>query len=288
MMSGERTAVVTGSTGGLGTEIVRLLAESGYNLVLVNRASDRAKTQRDQMESSFPNRRVLGIDADLMDVTTIHAAAERVKGECGSVTALYNVAGLLTDRRMTSAQGVEGHFAVNTLAPYAMALALREPLSAGSSQGEHSVVVNFSSSAVKGVKALNAVDLVDPSEIGGLFGAYATTKFAVTAVSCMLADEFGQDGTLVVSVDPGATRTGMTKGNLGMPWFLRLLAPLLFSAPDKQASKLVNGVEQARAAGASGAFIANGRQTKNPPLAMDPEVQADLRSVLDRYAYTQA
>ncbi|MEM1184834.1 MAG: SDR family NAD(P)-dependent oxidoreductase [Planctomycetota bacterium] len=287
-MSGERTAVVTGSTGGLGTEIVRLLAESGYDLVLVNRASDRAKTQRDQLEASFPSRRVLGIDADLMDVTTIHAAAERVKGECGSVKALYNVAGLLTDQRMTSAQGIEGHFAVNTLAPYVMAMALREPLSTGSSRGDLSVVVNFSSSAVKGVKALNAADLANPSDIGGLFGAYATTKFAVTAVSCMLADEFQKDGTIVVSADPGATRTAMTKGNLAMPWFLRLLAPLVFSSPEKQATKLVSGVEQARAAGSSGAFIASGKQAENPPLAMDANVQADLRSVLDRYAYTQA
>ncbi|MEM6474352.1 MAG: SDR family NAD(P)-dependent oxidoreductase, partial [Planctomycetota bacterium] len=41
----KKTAVVTGSTGGIGTEIAKLLADGGWNLALVNRSATKSEEQ---------------------------------------------------------------------------------------------------------------------------------------------------------------------------------------------------------------------------------------------------
>ena len=78
--------------------------------------------------------------------------------------------------------GVEGHFALNTLAPYMLIQGLRPQLSAGASDGNQSVIINFSSSAINAVKEIDVTQLRNPDKIGGLMDAYAKSKQAVTAV----------------------------------------------------------------------------------------------------------
>ena len=40
-----KTALLTGSTGGLGQEIALILAKEGWNLILLNRNADQAQKQ---------------------------------------------------------------------------------------------------------------------------------------------------------------------------------------------------------------------------------------------------
>ncbi|MEL7054595.1 MAG: hypothetical protein AAGM45_22830, partial [Cyanobacteria bacterium J06588_5] len=80
--------------------------------------------------------------------------------------------------------------------------------------------------------------------------------------------------------DPGATKSPMTKKSTGMPFFLRWLSPLLFSSPDRQAMKIMKGIEAAMTDGESGLFISNGRRKPNPTLALDSTFQTDLQALL--------
>ena len=45
-MADQKLAVITGSTGGIGSAIARQLAEDGWSLVLVNRTQSKAEAQR--------------------------------------------------------------------------------------------------------------------------------------------------------------------------------------------------------------------------------------------------
>ncbi|MEM6903841.1 MAG: SDR family NAD(P)-dependent oxidoreductase, partial [Pseudomonadota bacterium] len=117
--------VITGSTGGIGSEITKILAAKGTDLILVNRSATKAAAQRDELLNQHPSLRIETLTADLMDTAQINAATEEIAALPGRIDALYNNSGVLTADRTLSAQGFESQFAVNTLAPYQLIKNLR-------------------------------------------------------------------------------------------------------------------------------------------------------------------
>ena len=276
-----RTALLSGSTGGIGVEIAKLLAGQGWNLALVNRSVDKSERQSADLQREYPGISVSTYTADLLDQSQIIRVCGEVSEAHQQLDALYNIAGLLTDKRMTSPQGLEGHFAVNTVAPYLFARQLNDLLADHEAAGEHHVVVNFSSSAVNSVKEIDAQTLADPADVGGLMGAYANCKLALMAMTLAMIGEADQSRVLFQSVDPGPTKTPMTKSGDGMPWFLRPLVPLIFKSPAVQAKRLVDGVQKAVAEKTTGLYISEGRRKPYPATAEDKKFQRDLMEVLD-------
>lgn len=279
--STQKTAVLTGSTGGIGLEIAKILAKQGWNLALVNRSQEKTDLQLADLQKSHPSQKFTGFIANLMDTSDINRVAAEIRSQYTEISALYNIAGFLTDKRIMSPQNIEGHFALNALAPYALTQLLRNPLAAGAKGTRQSVVVNFSSSAINAVKELDARTLTNPESIGGLMGAYATSKAALTAVSNLMQEELLEDGVLIQVVDPGPTKTSMTGSSDGMPWYLRLLRPLLFKSAKIQAQKLISAVETAVSEGRAGLFISEGRSKPYPPITLNKDIQTEIKLLLD-------
>ncbi|MEM9006113.1 MAG: SDR family NAD(P)-dependent oxidoreductase [Cyanobacteria bacterium P01_F01_bin.86] len=282
--STQKTAVLTGSTGGIGLETSKILAKQGWNLVLVNRSQEKTDFQLEELRKSYPSQEFKGFIANLMDTSDINRVAAEIRAEYTEISALYNIAGLLTDKRIMSPQNVEGHFALNTLAPYVLTQLLRPPLSAGGKGIQKSVVVNFSSSAINSVKELDVETLTNPESIGGLMGAYATSKAALTAVSALMKEELLEDGILIQVVDPGPTKTSMTGSSDGMPWYLLLLRPLIFKSAKLQAQRLISAVESAVSEGKSGLFISEGQQKPYPPITLNKGLQTEIKLLLDTHS----
>ncbi|MEL7043505.1 MAG: SDR family NAD(P)-dependent oxidoreductase [Pseudomonadota bacterium] len=273
--------VITGSTGGIGAELARQLAARGDALILLNRSASKARAQREELLGEYPGLTLELVDADLMNLTEIRAAIEKINELPGRIDALYNVSGLLTANKVLSVQGYESHFAVNTLAPYLLIHGLRNKMARPESD-EPAMVVNFSSSAINGVKALELDNLADPDEVGGLFTTYAQTKLALTALAPALADDLEKQNILIRAIDPGATKSPMTtEGNSGMPKFLAWIAPLVFAPADKQVAKVVASAQPAAHEGRTGVYIANRKVKPLPVPAADAHQQQRLLEFLD-------
>ena len=222
--------VITGSTGGIGSEIVKILASRGTSLILINRSRSKSEAQRSELLCRYPELNLELVTADLMDTKQIATAIDKINALPGRIDALYNNSGVLTSEKTLSSQGFESQFAVNVLAPYQLTLGLRDKMTR-SSNDSPAMVVFFSSSAVNSQKSLNLDELANPDKVGGLMGAYAQTKLAVTALAPALSESLKADNILIRAVDPGATKTAMTtSGNSAMPKPLQWLAPILFSA----------------------------------------------------------
>ncbi|MEO1528180.1 MAG: SDR family NAD(P)-dependent oxidoreductase [Planctomycetota bacterium] len=275
-----KTAVLTGSTGGIGSEIAKLLAQRGWDLVLVNRSADKSQKQADGLRRGYSNVSVSIYTADLLDQTDIITVCKAILKAHPKLDALYNLAGFLSDNRVESVQGIEAHFAINTVAPYLFANQLSASLSAGKGGEKSAVVVNFGSSAVNSVKKLEVQSLANPAKIGGLMGAYANSKLALMAMTLAMDAEAMKSNVLFQVADPGPTKTSMTHTGDGMPWFLKLLVPLIFKTADVQAKRLVDGVQKAVAEGESGLYISEGRRKRFPKLATDKTLQSDLMQLL--------
>ncbi|MEM9047120.1 MAG: SDR family NAD(P)-dependent oxidoreductase [Pseudomonadota bacterium] len=273
-------AVITGSTGGIGGEITTLLAERGFSLTLLNRAPQKAAAQQEALKAGHGGLTVRTVTTDLMDLDSISAAAADLAADGTPIDVLYQISGVLTSEKKLSKQGFESHYAVNVLAPYALTKALL-PLLKRDKDAAPSMIVTMSSSIVSSAKALDIEALPNPAKIGGLFGAYAASKTALTTMGAALAESLRADGVMIRSIDPGATRTPMTKSGDGMPTLVRWLSPILFAKADKQALKVVNAADPTAFAGRSGNFVSNGKEKALPKPAKDKAVQKALIARLE-------
>lgn len=278
-MDGKRIAVITGSTGGIGAAIADQLSASGWHLVLVNRNDTKAQAQKADLQANHPGVAVDTITADLMDVEQVKAAARTIVGMHPKLDVLFNNSGVLTSERVISVQGHESNYAVNTLAPYVMTQGLRPTLQSQDS-GSKSMIVNTTSSAQNAAKSLYTATLSDPKDIGGLTGAYATTKLALTTMGTAMAPALDADGIMIRSVCPGPVVTPMTKTSDAMPGILKLLVPLFFKSPEKQSAKMIHAAQTDSYGGQTGIYITNGKEKPLPKLATDAGVQAKLMEKL--------
>lgn len=274
--------VITGSTGGIGSEIAKQLASRGKDLILVNRSQSKAEAQRSQLLSGNPSLKIELVTADLMDTAQIAAAVESINALPGRVDALYNNSGVLTAQMVESAQGYESQFAVNVLASYQLTMGLRQAMARPTGETP-AMVLTFSSSAVGSQKTLNLNELARPATVGGLLTTYAQTKLAVTALAPALSETLAVDNILIRAVDPGATKTAMTTtGNSAMPAPLQWLAPLLFNAADKQAAKIIDSADMRAFNGRTGIYVANRKEKKLPQPAADKHTHKNLIALLDK------
>ncbi len=100
MNSNGKYALVTGGSSGMGLEYVRLLAERGYNVILVALFQNETDAVRDEMSSKYPHLDFVSIGMDLSTVEaplSIYNKVKELRPEA-EVEVLINNAGMLHPR----------------------------------------------------------------------------------------------------------------------------------------------------------------------------------------------
>ena len=87
-----RTALVTGSTRGIGRAIAEMLAGAGARVAVVGRDQTRAQEVAAQISAD-----ARGFSCDIADVASMTALVEAVEREFGAIDILVNNAGLTRD-----------------------------------------------------------------------------------------------------------------------------------------------------------------------------------------------
>jgi NAD(P)-dependent dehydrogenase (short-subunit alcohol dehydrogenase family) len=180
------TALVTGSTRGIGRVIAETLAHEGADLILSGR--DPADVARTVEELASPGRVVHGIAADLADASGAHGLAEQVLATTPRLDILVNNAGMsyhepfwdISDERW------EEQTNVNYRSPFILAQHAARHMRAKGIPGR---IVNFSTIGARRCHA----DTV----------AYDAAKAAVETMTRNMAWELGPDGITVNCVAPG-------------------------------------------------------------------------------------
>lgn len=261
-----KTAVVTGSTGGIGHELVRLLAADGWHVVCVNRSAEKAASQAQQLRGEFPSFETVSFTADLGDTPSIRRVVEEIKASHPEIGLLVNNAGLLSDEITASPTGIDQHAQINTVAPLLLTLGLRDQLAAAAQRHGRAVVVTPASSAVARGRPLVTAELERPVR-AGLFGAYAQSKLASAVLTARLAPSFAEQGIELYSIDPGLNRTAMTARG-GVPLIVRLMWRLL-PHPRKGAERLRQPTRPGWQ-GKPGAYVSGGKPKALPASKIPP------------------
>ena len=95
----KRVALVTGATGGLGTDMCKRLHEDGYKVVGNYRSKEKADEWLKTMKSS--GLEISLFQADVADYNSVTAMIEKIEAEIGSIDILVNNAGITRDGRFS-------------------------------------------------------------------------------------------------------------------------------------------------------------------------------------------
>ena len=189
----DRVCVVTGSTGGIGLETARFLADEGAKVVVSGRDSDRVDSARSEVGAA------LGVVCDLAEPGSPEELI-RAASALGPVACLVNNVGQayqasfeeVTDREWDEMWQLNVMSFVRAIR--AVVPSMRER--------RGGVIVNVSSTAGK-----------RPSTS---MPHYSVTKAAVLSVSRLVADLYAKDGIRSNAVTPGPTATDAWLGSGGL------------------------------------------------------------------------
>ncbi len=189
-----KTALVTGSSRGIGRAIAEYFGKNGYNVV-VNYIKNAEKA-RETVDIINGYSRAIAVQADVSKEEDVKLMLDKAKLEFGKIDVIVNNAGIchyeLTD--MTTADTFGRIHDVNV-------------------RGIHNVVKNI----LPDMLSKGEGNIINIASIWGVKGssmeaAYSASKFAVVGYTNALAREVGRSGIRVNSISPGVIATDMLQG----------------------------------------------------------------------------
>jgi 3-oxoacyl-[acyl-carrier protein] reductase len=189
-MSGQRVAIVTGGSRGIGRAVSERLAADGFGVAIAF-ASNSAEADSTVAGIRAAGGSAIAVKADVADETAVAALFDATEAEFGGVDVVVNAAGImilgplagfdLDDFDRTVRTNLRGTYVVDQLAA--------NRVRAGGA------IINFSTTVTR-------------SSLPN-YSAYVATKAAVEALGLVLARELGGRNITVNTVAPGPTATDL-------------------------------------------------------------------------------
>ena len=223
-----KAALVTGGSRGIGRAIAEAYARQGAQVFICGRDEMNLRVAIDEMRKS--GGEIEGLAGDVGKQEDVRRVANAAVERYGAIHILVNNASILGPRE-TIANYPETAWdevlRVNLTGLFLMTRAVL-PVMLAQKAGS---IINVTSGVGRRGKAR--------------WGAYAVSKAGLEALTQVLAEEVGQDGIRVNSVNPAATRTAMraqaypAEDPLTLPTAEEILPIFVYLASD--ASVTVNG-----------------------------------------------
>ena len=264
-----KVVLITGATSGLGLAAADGFTRLGATVWLAVRNRDRGEGARTRILEHRPGADIRVGLCDLSSMESVRRFAKRFAAEAPRLDVLVNNAGVLTQERELSADGIELTLATNVLGPFLLTQLLISTLQ----RSTPSRIVNVSSGGMYTQK-LRADDLQSEQEDFDGPTAYARTKRAEVVLTEMWAQQLAGTGVSVHAMHPGWADTAGVRSSL--PRFYRATRPLLRS-PDQGADTIVWLGAAAEPSDSSGAFWHDRRRRPTHLLPGTRESDADRR-----------
>ena len=187
--SSKGTALITGSSTGIGAIYADRLARQGFDLILVARNNERLETLAARLTNET-GRIVTTVQADLADRKAL-AAIEKILRHDANITMLVNNAGVGSVAPLVSAdvEAIDNMIQLNITALTRLTYAAAPAFVARG----NGTIINISSVVGIANEMLN--------------GVYSASKSYVLAFGHSLQNELADKGVRIQSVLPGATAT---------------------------------------------------------------------------------
>jgi short-subunit dehydrogenase len=189
------TAIVTGSTRGIGKETALLLLQKGLNVIISSRSQQSVDNVIQEIHDKFPSKKenVLGLKCDVSKCSNVKSLVDVSVKTFGKIDILVNNAGIVYFKSIMDITEEEWNKTIDTnlkgvflftkeVLPYMI-------------ENKSGVIVNVSSGAGKsGFPNLSA---------------YSASKFGVIGFSESIAKEVADYNVKVMAICPGGVDTKM-------------------------------------------------------------------------------
>lgn len=201
-----KTAIITGSSKGIGKAIAHRLAEHGANVVISSRKADACEAARDEINAAVRRDAAISIPANIADKAALQNLVDETHRVFGDVHALVcnaasnpyfgPMAGISDDQFSKILQNniVSNHWLISMVAPDMLAR----------KEGAITII-----SSIGGLKGTNVI------------GAYNISKAADMQMARNLALEFGGEGVRVNTIAPGLVQTDFARALWENPAILK-------------------------------------------------------------------
>mgnify|MGYP000306535768 FL=1 len=216
-----KTAIITGITSGIGTEIAIGLAKHGYKLHLLSRTQKSGNRIKENIIKSTNNESIDVYECDLSLQKNIHKFVNDFKQKNDGLDVLINNAGIIPKKRIITIEGIEMQFAVNYIAPFLLSHLLLDYLKKNSP----SRIINTGTIAHASGN-LNSNDFQgNEKKYRGFSGIYGDTKLALTIFTIEMAKKLEGTGVTCNVIHPGVVNTNLGR-NVFPKIFYVILRPI--------------------------------------------------------------
>jgi NAD(P)-dependent dehydrogenase (short-subunit alcohol dehydrogenase family) len=191
------TAIVTGSTRGIGKETALLLLQNGLNVIISSRSQQSVDNVIEEIHDKFPSKKenVLGFKCDVSKYSDVKSLVDVSVKRFGRIDVLVNNAGIVYFKSIMDTTEEEWNKTIDTnlkgvflftkeVLPYMI-------------ENKSGVIVNVSSGAGKyGFPNLSA---------------YCASKFGVIGLTESVAKEVTDYNVKIMAICPGGVDTKMIK-----------------------------------------------------------------------------
>jgi NAD(P)-dependent dehydrogenase (short-subunit alcohol dehydrogenase family) len=215
-----KTALVTGTTSGIGRAIVKGLLERGFTVIAHARSEEKLAREKEAWKAHVET--AVG---DLSSKRDVARLADDIGTRFPKLDVLIHNAAVVPKARTETVDGLELAFATNVLAPFILTRRLEPQLRAAAPSR---VIYFFGGNA----NELDPDDLQAKKGPYQSFIVYSRTKNACALLARESARRLAGTGISVFATLPGMVNTEGMRG-LGFPF--SLLAPLFFRTPEQGA-----------------------------------------------------
>ena len=191
----QRTALVTGSTRGIGKETTLLLLKKGLNVIISSRSQDSVDNVIEEILDKFPSKKenILGLKCDVSKHSEVKTLVDVSVKRFGRIDVLVNNAGIVYFKSIMDTTEEEWDKTIDTnlkgvflftkeVLPYMI-------------ENKSGVIINVSSGAGKsGFPNLSA---------------YCASKFGVIGLTESVAKEVTDNNVKIMAICPGGVDTKM-------------------------------------------------------------------------------
>jgi NAD(P)-dependent dehydrogenase (short-subunit alcohol dehydrogenase family) len=259
-----KTALITGSTDGVGRMVAQRLGEAGARVLVHGRNRERGERLIAEIKAGGGTAEFLA--ADLAALAEVRRLAEAVQQGTDLLDILINNAGIGTGGagapRQTSADGHELRFAVNYLAGFLLTGLLLPMIK----QSAPARIVNVASA---GQQPIDFTDLMLTHGYSGT-RAYCQSKLAQIMFTLDLAGELGGTGVTVNALHP-ATHMDTT--------MVRRAGITPLSSVEEGAEAILNLATSPALEGQSGLYFDGLRQARADRQAYDTKARQRLKAI---------
>ncbi len=265
-----KTAIITGGNSGVGKATAKALATSGYRVIIHGRDEEKTKAAVAEIRASSGNANVDYVCGDVSSIAGMKAVGNALAAKVDVLDVLVLSTGLLSQKRIATADGLEALFTTQFLSRFAITNMLLPALQ----KSKDARIIHVGAPLIKGAE-MQWKDL-------GLTKGYNMIK---AMKQCMLANhlfvqEFArrhEASPLHMNMAyPGVVKTGIARE---LNPIIRLLLRLVAGSVEK-ASRNVVYLATHPAANFSGYFLGSpGHPEQKEKMSQDPELAKKLWEV---------